>query len=112
VGRQFVLNVQCNLPKLTEWRGKDGTADTVFPGHGHCLQKPNCPFTNNDPPLMCPFINNDPPSFLVQKFFFSKKKVQTLGNFHRNTSVSGGLVGEETQKHGGGDEEGGGGFLK
>ena len=52
---------------------------------------------------MCPFINNDPPSFLVQKFFFSKKKVQTLGNFHRNTSVSGGLVGEETQKHGGGE---------
>ena len=28
--------------------------------------------------------------------------MQTLGNFHRNDSVSGGLVGEDTQKHGGG----------
>ena len=87
------------------------TAETVFPDHGHCLQKPNCPFINNDPPLMCPFINNDPPSFLVQ-IFFQKKKVKTLGNFHRNASVSGGLVGEETQKHGGGDGEGVGGVLK
>ena len=38
--------------------------------------------------------------------------MKTLGNFHRNASVSGGLVGEETQKHGGGDEEGGGAFLE
>ena len=36
---------------------------------------------------------------------FRKKKVKTLGNFHRNASVSGGLVGEETQKHGGGSFE-------
>ena len=90
-----------------EW---SNTALSVFPDHGQFLQKPNCPFTNNDPPLMCPFINNDPPSFLVQNFFFQKKKVTTLGNFHRNASVSGGFVGEETQKHGGGDEEGGGIF--
>ena len=53
---------------------------------------------------MCPFLNNDHPSFLVQKKYFRKKKVKTLGNFH-NDSVSGGLVGEETQKHGGGGFE-------
>ena len=53
------------------------TTDTVFPDHGRCLQKPNCPFINNDPPLMCPFLNNDHPSFLVQIFFSEKKSENT-----------------------------------
>ena len=57
-----------------ETRSSVCTALSVFPDHGQFLQKPNCPFTNNDPPLMCPFINNDPPSFLKQKFLFKKKK--------------------------------------
>jgi hypothetical protein len=63
---------------------------------------------NNDHPLMCPFLNNDHPSFLVH--FFFENKVKPLGNFHINDSVSGGLVGEDTQKHGGGMRRGGGIF--
>ena len=86
------------------------TVLSVFPDHGQFLQKPNCPFTNNDPPLMCPFLKKRPPPLPGTKI--QKKKVKTLGNFHRNASVSGGLVGEETQKHGGGDEEGGGGIFE
>ena len=38
---------------------------------------------------------------LVQFFVFAKI-VKTLGNFHRHYSVSGGIVGEDTHKHGGG----------
>ena len=33
-------------------------------------------------------------------------RLETLGNCHRNDSLVGGLMGEDTQKHGGGDEEG------
>jgi hypothetical protein len=39
-------------------------------------------------------------------------KVKPLGNCHRNDSLSGVLVGEDTQKHRGGDEQEGVGSLK
>ena len=44
-----------------------------------------------------PFSKQRPHLFPGTNFFVFEKKVQTLGNFHRNDSVSGGLVGEDTQ---------------
>ena len=62
---------------------------------------------------MCPFANKGYPSFLVQNFlFFWKTNVKTLQNCHRNDCLSGGLVGEDTQKHGGEMRRRGGGGFK
>jgi hypothetical protein len=83
------------------------TTDTVFPDHGRCLQKPNCPFINNDPPLMCPFLI---PLFPGTKFIFSEKKGENTRKFsqkclcerrarrRRNTETWGGGM-----KRGGGE---------
>ena len=70
--------------EFDQGRKQNTTADTVFPDHGRCLQKPNCPFINNDPPLMCPFLNNDHPSFLVQNFFSEKKTTTTPLSWYKN----------------------------
>ena len=57
-------------------------------------------FINHDGQLG--FCKQGTPLFPGTKFpFFLKKNVKTLQNGHRNDCLSGGLVGEDTQKHGG-----------